>query len=209
MGLGPGGAGSSGGQKGDGRAGEGPGGGGMGTGQGGGGRASGKVGPEGSVDDTRGHPDNPDAERERDEIAAERQTTTASIMQNLANVVTSYAGVTMSPSLNLNVGQPKAPEVGTRATWGPGTMAGAWTGIPGAALAGGWLDRKAGTQVALNAGTPAAPGTAATDTPRPGLLTAGANPAQFGVSQLAPAPAPRASVAQPGNYAVTRGLLKA
>lgn len=206
MGLGPGGAGSSGGQKGDGRAGEGPGGGGMGRGQGGGGRSSGRVGPEGSPDDTRGHPSNPDAESERDAVAAERQTTTANIMQNLVNVVTSYAGVTMSPSLNLNVGQPKSPEVGTRATWGPGTMAGAWTGIPGAALAGGWLDRKVGTQVALGDVTTTAPGTPATNTPRPGLLTAGADRAQFGVTQL---DAPAARVAQPGNYAVTRGLLKA
>lgn len=205
MGLGPGGAGSSGGQAGEGRAGEGPGGGGMGRG-GGGGRASGRVGPEGSVDDTRGHPSNPDAERERDEIAAERQTLTESIVQKLGNVVTSYLGITQSPSLNLNVGQPKAPEVGTRATWGPGTMLGAWTGVPGASLVGGLVDEQLGTQVALNTGTPMAPGTVA---PRPrGLLTAGADATKYGVAQL-DAPAPAARVAQPGNYAVNRGLLRA
>lgn len=144
---------------------------------------------------------------ERDEIGEAYQSTAASAFTALSNVVTSYLGVTNQPTVT---GKPNELSPATRTSWGPGTMLGAWSGIPGASLAGGWVDAKLGTETDLTDkvthSTSQAPkaGTGATG----GLLTASASsPTRFGVTQLDTPSASR--VAQPGNYAVSRGLLKA
>lgn len=94
-------------------------------------------------DDTRGQP-GPNQAAELDAIGAEREGWAAWGGRQLANALAGFVGYHSRPTVDLNVGKAKSPEVGYIGSTSPMNALSSWTGIPFAGAIGRVLDEKAG-----------------------------------------------------------------